>query len=46
MYTIHLDTLGIIHNFHCIAESINRQCLAYEMKIPDKTGGNGLVFPS
>jgi len=29
MYTVHLDTLRTIHDFQCIAETINRWCLAY-----------------
>jgi hypothetical protein len=38
MYTIHLDTLGIIHDCKCIAETINRKYSAYEIKTTRKRG--------
>jgi hypothetical protein len=37
--TVHLDTLGIIHECRLIAETINRQCPAHEMKNPHKKRG-------
>jgi len=41
MSIVHLDTLGIIHDFQWIADITSHQYPAYEMKTPDKTGGNG-----
>ena len=37
--TIHFDTLRTIQDCKCIAETLNRQCPAYEMKTPNR--GNG-----
>ena len=39
MYTGNLSTSGMIHNLQLIAETLNRQCPAYEMKTPNR--GNG-----
>ena len=39
MYSVHLVLSRMIHDFQCIAETLNRQCPAYEMKTPNR--GNG-----
>jgi len=38
MSSVHLDNLGMIHGCKLIAETINRQCPAYEIKSPLKQG--------
>jgi hypothetical protein len=42
--TVHLDTLGIIHEYRLIADIYSWRYPEYEMKNPLKTGGNGRVF--
>ena len=44
MYTVHLGSLGMIHNFQCIADIESRQCPAYEMKNPLKQGAMDRSF--
>jgi hypothetical protein len=41
MYTVHLDTLGMVHEYRLIAVLYSFQCPANEMKMPPKTEVNG-----
>ena len=39
--TVHLNSLGMVHEFRLIAAIYSMGCSVYEMKNPHKTGGNG-----